>query len=674
VLTLVVACNATTPTPTFVAPMPDTPDTPTFSFAPGLTDPPTTPTFTSSLPPTQTPTPTALQTPMPTPSPSSTPIGVPPYMLANCTPKIPAGWSIARYWDEKALAMIRVSPPAPTVHARNLFSLSAVMWDAWAAYDPVADGYFYDGKVSTDDVARARDIAISFAAYRLLRYRYFTVGNLDPASQGLELQMEDICLRPEYDDIGLTSPAQLGNLIGVRAIAEGKNDGSLEADGYVDYSFEPVNDPMAPFKSGTVMNDPNKWQPLRFPRGQAQGQGGRPAPDIQTFVGAQWGFVTPFALPVTDDGVPIDPGPPPALGGDPTLDEEYKQAAIDVLRYSSTLTTADGVTEDISPAALGNNDLATNDGHGRPENPTTGEPYAPDVVLRADYERAVAEYWADGPASETPPGHWNLIANAVADSPGFQFRFAGGARITDRLEWDVKMYFALNGALHDSAIAAWGLKRDYDSVRPISMIRYMCGLGQSSDENLRHYNPEGIPLVPGLVELITPESAAPGERHAALADHIGEIAVYSWRGFPKDPTTETSGVGWILGVNWVPYQRAGFVTPAFPGYVSGHSTYSRAAAEVLAAMTGSEFFPGGLFTVRRLKGSLRHEVGPTTPVTFEWASYFDAADSAGISRLYMGIHIPEDDFTGRRIGSEIGKSAWALAERYFDGSVTTQRS
>ena len=94
--------------------------------------------------------------------------------------------------------------------------------------------------------------------------------------------------------------------------------------------------------------------------------------------------------------------------------------------------------------------------------------------------------------------------------------------------------------------------------------------------------------------MITAESSAPGQRHAALAGHVGEIAVLSWLGAPEDPETQTSGVGWVCAVEWVPYQRATFVTPAFAGYVSGHSTFSRAAAEVLTAVTGSEFFPGGL--------------------------------------------------------------------------------
>jgi hypothetical protein len=255
----------------------------------------------------------------------------------------------------------------------------------------------------------------------------------------------------------------------------------------------------------------------------------------------------------------------------------------------------------------------------------------------------------------------------VSDQLAPNLRIGGQGPVVERLEWDVKLYFALNGAVHDAAIAAWGLKGKYDSIRPISMIRYLGGLGQSSDPKLPSYNPEGLPLVPGLSELITSNTTRPGERHAALHGHEGEIAIKAWSGNPKDPQAETSPVGWIRAVDWVPYQLPTFVTPSFPGYVSGHSTFSRAAAEVMAGFTGSEFFPHGLseWTIR--PGSLKVEVGPTKAVTLEWATYFDAADQAGLSRLYGGIHISADDLTGRRIGSECGQAAWEQAQRYYAG-------
>ena len=91
-----------------------------------------------------------------------------------------------------------------------------------------------------------------------------------------------------------------------------------------------------------------------------------------------------------------------------------------MLRLSSELDPADGVTIDIGPGAFGDNPLGTNDGDGYDVNPVTGEPYEPNEVLRGDFARVLAEFWADGPASETPPGHWNTIANDVADTPGLR--------------------------------------------------------------------------------------------------------------------------------------------------------------------------------------------------------------------------------------------------------------
>jgi hypothetical protein len=241
--------------------------------------------------------------------------------------------------------------------------------------------------------------------------------------------------------------------------------------------------------------------------------------------------------------------------------------------------------------------------------------------------------------------------------------------VVDRLQWDVKLYLALNGAVHDAAIAAWGAKGYYDGARPISWIRYMGELGQSSDPSLPSYNPEGLPLVPGLIELITKETTAPGQRHAALASHEGQIAVYAWAGNPKDPKTQVGGVKWILAVNWVPYQLPTFVTPSFPGYYSGHSTFSRAGAEVLANFTGSEYFPGGVSGYTIKAGSLKFEAGPTTDIRLEWATYYDASDQAGQSRLWGGIHVQTDDFTGRIVGSQCGKDAWTLAQKYYSGKA-----
>jgi len=120
-------------------------------------------------------------------------------------------------------------------------------------------------------------------------------------------------------------------------------------------------------------------------------------------------------------------------------------------------------------------------------------------------------------------------------------------------------------------------------------------------------------------------------------------------------------------VDWVPFQLPTFVTPAFAGYVSGHSTFSRAAAEVMTAFTGTPYFPGGISMWTVPAGELQVESGPTQDVTLQWASYYDAADQAGISRLFGGIHISADDLEGRKIGSQVGSAVWELARRHFEG-------
>ncbi|MGH3006834.1 MAG: vanadium-dependent haloperoxidase [Gaiellaceae bacterium] len=589
------------------------------------------------------------------------------YLIADCVPQRAEGHSVARVWDEALLDAIRRDAPAPTVHSRNLFHTSAAMWDAWAAYDPGADGYFVQEKHEAEDVRAAREAAISYAAYRLLLHRYSLAAGLEQTFSELPAIMRSLCYRIDYVTTEGDSPAALGNRIAAAAIAYGREDGSLEQRRYADPDYRPVNDPMVVEEPGTVLRDPNRWQPLALERQIAQND--LPIPGaVQRFIGSHWGRVDAFALAPSPDGLPIDPGPPPYLG-DPGSDALFKQTAVEVIRYSSLLDPDDGATVDIGPGARGDNPLGTNDGAGYDLNPVTGELYAPNVVPRGDFARVVAEFWADGPDSETPPGHWNTLVNAVSDSPDLARRIGGTGAEVDRLEWDVKLYFALNGAVHDAAVASWGAKARYDSVRPISMIRYMGGKGQSSDPAGPAYDSEGLPLVPGLVEVVTAGSSAAGNRHEHLRDHLGEIAVRAWRGNPADPASERSGVGWIRAVEWVPYQLPTFVTPAFAGYVSGHSTFSRAAAEVVTAFTGSPYFPGGLAEWTVAAGELRHEAGPSRDVVLQWATYFDAADEAGISRLYGGIHVSPDDFEGRRLGAACGRAAWRLARRYFDGTA-----
>ena len=573
--------------------------------------------------------------------------------------------SIARRWDEQILGAIRRDLPRPGVHARNLFHASIAFWDAYATYDSALSGYLTTEHLSADDVDAAREEAISYAAYRVLSHRYASAAG-GPVSQAcFDAFMQKLGYDPHNTGKTGGTPRAVGNRIGQAVIDAFANDGANEANNYADpEAFEPDSTNLVVEHPGSHALDPLLWQ--RLVLAKAETQNGIPtSAGAQVYIGGQWGLVTPFGLTRPEKDQPyLDIGKLPTA-----FDDDLVDAAIDVLRKASQLDAEDDTLIDVSPAAMGNNSLGTNDGQGRALNPVSGKPYASHLIKRSDFGRVLAEFWADGPSSETPPGHWNVIANHVADDPAFERRLFGAGPAVDALTWDVHAYLAINGALHDAAIAAWELKRKYVSARPITLIRYMAEHGQRSDPKAASYDPEGLPLIEGLSELITPTSSAPGERHEHLARYLGEVAVRSWRGEPGNHVTDIAGVGWIRGVDWIPYQRRTFVTPAFPGYVSGHSTFSRAAATVLAGLTGSEFFPGGFGSYSCDPGYLFFELGPSAKVSLEWATYYDAADQAGQSRIWGGIHIRFDDLDGRRIGARVGQSALDRAQEIFAGST-----
>lgn len=600
---------------------------------------------------------------------------------SDTNPQYPASpHSVARQWNEILLESIRNDFARPTVHARNLYHVSAAMWDAWAAYDANAQYVLVDESGTSPDVQAAREEAISFACYRIMRHRFMN----SPGAPYIYGLLDDKMAELGYDPLDTTqigdTPAAIGNRIGAGIIVFGFTDGANETAGYANQYYAPVNAPMVVTLPGNPeITDPNRWQPLALDFNVDQGGNPLPAGALP-FLGPEWGQVTPFSLTALDltvnsrDGFDYwiyhDPGTPPMHGG--VGDLTYKQGFEQVLEWSSLLDPTDGVTLDISPAARGNNSLGTNDGSGYAMNPITGQPYANQIVPAGDYYRCLAEFWADGPDSETPPGHWFVIANYVNDHPQLERRFEGMGDELDPLEWDVKLYLVLGGCMHDVAVSVWGVKGWYDYVRPISALRHMADLGQRSDPMGPSYNPGGIDLVPGRVEVVTMATVAPGERHEHLAGpgnaNVGKIAARAWRGpdFIADPSTDTAGVGWILLENWWPYQRPTFVSPPFAGYVSGHSTFSRAAATVLTMFTGSEYFPGGLGEFPCPQNQfLVFEEGPSVSLTLQWAKYADASDECSLSRIYGGIHPTIDDIPGRFMGATMGADAFALAKSKF---------
>lgn len=614
--------------------------------------------------------------------------------------------SAARQWNEALLEAIRDDFARPTVHARNLFHTSIAMYDAWAAYDEQAAPYLLGKTVGNytcafseiptpPDRATAREETISYAAYRLLQHRFAQ----SPGAASSLARFDSLFATLGYDRTFTStmyengSAAALGNYLAQCLIAFGLQDGANEQNNYAYVHYAPVNPTLVPtFPGNPDIIDPNRWQPLEFD--VFIDQAGNPIPgNTPLFLGPEWGRVIPFALTEAERTVyerenaaywvHYDPGAPPHIDDDGTSSSEAYQWGFSLVAlWSAHLDPSDGVLWDISPAALGNiqtlpqtvdtypdfyNLLDGGDpGTGHDVNPYTGQPYEPQVVPRGDYTRVLAEFWADGPDSETPPGHWFTILNYVNDHPLLEKRFRGTGPVLEDLEWDVKAYFALGGAVHDAAIAAWGIKGWYDYIRPISAIRYMADQGQSTDPRLPNFDPNGIPLVPDLIEMVQAGDPLAG----TVGQHVGKIKMRAWRGpdYIADPATDAAGVGWILAERWWPYQRPTFVTPPFAGYISGHSTFSRAAAEILTLLTGDAYFPGGLGEFHAPKNAfLVFEEGPSVDVTLQWATYRDASDQTSLSRIWGGIHPPADDLPGRLIGEKIGTQAFRQAEYYFLG-------
>jgi hypothetical protein len=176
---------------------------------------------------------------------------------------------------------------------------------------------------------------------------------------------------------------------------------------------------------------------------------------------------------------------------------------------------------------------------------------------------------------------------------------------------DAKMFFALTNALLDASIAVWDAKRTYDSERPITAVHWL---------------------------------------------FAGKM-VRAWAGPYR-------GVGDIDGSQWMPYQPANVVTPPFAEYVSGHSAFSAAAAQILKSYTGSDYFGASVVI---LPGSSAVEPGvvPASNVTLSWNTFTDAANQAGLSRRYGGIHFEDGDLRARAMGRAVGAIVWNKARILF---------
>jgi len=467
--------------------------------------------------------------------------------------------NVVLQWNAAVLQGVRDSRLGPPMVARALAIVHTCMYDAWAAYDRVAVGTRFGGGLRRPPGERTLNNqveAISHAAYRAA---------LDLVPGSRVAVFDPLMARLGYDPVeestDLDSPGGVGNVACGEVLTFRHRDGANQlGDGpggtpgipYSDYTgYRPVNDPMDltnPFDPSTV-HDPSRWQPLRYL--DARGALVTPA-----FIAPHWGRVVPFALP-SDASLRSPAGP--AVRGTAA----YQRQALELLDISAHLT---------------------------------------------DKQKIIAEYWADGPSSELPPGHWNLFAQYVSRRDHH-----GNGR--PGVDADIKLFFALNNAMFDAGIVAWDNKRAYDSVRPITAIRYVFH-GQQ---------------------------------------------VRAWAG-------PYQGTQLIDGGTWRPYQTQTFPTPPFPEYASGHSNFSAAGAGTLRLFTGSDRF--GL-SVAIPAGSSKVEPGlvPARDITLHWATFTDAANEAGLSRRYGGIHFEQGDLDARASGRACAEMAWDLAQRYFAGTV-----
>ena len=457
------------------------------------------------------------------------------------------GDNLVLIWNEETLESIRKLPPAPTVATRALAIVHTAIYDAWAAYDPLAVGTRLGAKLRQPEAERTqanKDKAISYAAYTVLM-------DLFPARQS-DFTTKMAALYGEEFAADTTAPATVGFTAAQAVLDYRHGDGSNQANGYADTSgYTPVN-------SWDQVLSPDHWQPLCVP---LPAPGTTDCPAVQKFATPHWRNVAPFALTSAAQFRP-DHGPAvTVLKGKPS--DAFLKEVDQQLRFSAGLT---------------------------------------------DTQKVIAQYWEDPPGSETPPGHWNLFAQWVS------------RRDHHSLDEDAKMFMALNNALLDAGITAWDAKRQWNSVRPITAVRWL---------------------------------------------KKGQL-IQAWGG-------PYQGTRTIRGEDWLPYQRANFVTPSFPEYLSGHSTFSAAAAMLLKSATGSDTFgmsvtiPAGSSTVEPRTDT---QAGvPAAPVTLSWKSFTAAADQAGISREYGGIHFNDGDFEARQAGEDVGLLVWSKAKTYFNGKA-----
>jgi hypothetical protein len=434
-------------------------------------------------------------------------------------------------WNQAAIDSIITTRTSPPIAARAFAILHTCIFDAWAAYAGVAAG-IHDG-ASLNRQPEGRTAADPDISINAAAYQ--ALSDLFPSQQltRLDPMMHALGLDPSDQSVDTTTPAGLGRAVCQAVLDSRHHDGSNQLGDLNPGAYSDYTG-YSPVNSPQRISTPARWQPLVVN-------------DVtQVWQLAHWNRVTPFGLEsasrfrsLASSSSPVQPG------------------TVEFLRQTRALI-------EIS-ATLG------------------------------DREKVIAEYWADGAGTATPPGHWNLIAQLISRRDGHT--------TAD----DAKLFFVLGNALLDASIAAWDTKRAADSVRPVTAVRLLMGRRQ----------------------------------------------IAAWAG----PGLGTQVIDCKDFRSYLP-------TPAFPSYVSGHSAFSAAAAEILKRATGSDRF-GGSFVAPPGSSLIERGLTPATSVTLAWATFSQAAEQAGMSRRYGGIHFESDDLAGQTLGRAVADAVWVKAMGYI---------
>jgi len=229
-----------------------------------------------------------------------------------------------------------------------------------------------------------------------------------------------------------------------------------------------------------------------------------------------------------------------------------------------------------------------------------------------DRQKAIVEFWCNSSDPDELLANWFHFAEFISE------------RDHHSLDDDVKMYFALSNALLDASIATWDAKRFYDTARPATLVPLLF-----RDKKVKARG-SGFVLTNPEVQKNGPDASV------------------------------------IDGSLWIPYQPATSPTPPSPEFPSEESAFSAATAEILARFSGSDHF-GNSAIVQKGSSHIEPGIAPQETVTLKWETLTGAADEAGMSTQYAGIHFASADLAGRRLGRLAAARAWAKAQTYFNG-------